>query len=140
MERNSDIFHTSTAAKEREPEPHILIRELTTFHNRLSTALPPEASSELGTRYHRFLDQMRDAYLFALDHRSENKIALRDLAALERQFGQQVMGAKSLRFCSSFARMCEDMGKWKNFCKEQIFKGGPNAMIYLYGVEGWEDL
>ena len=140
MERNSDNPHTRIAAKEREPEPHILIQELTTFHNRLSTTLPPEASRELGVSYHKTLDQMRDAYLFALDHRSENKIALRDLAAVERQFGQQVMGAKSLRFCSSFGRMCEDMGKWKKFCREQISKGGPNAMQYLYGVEGWEDL
>lgn len=139
MERNSNNPRSSTAAKEREPEPHILIRELTTFHNRPIAKIPPRAS-ELGVRYHKTLDQMRDACLYALEHRAENKIALRDLAAIERRFGQQVIGAKSLRFYSDFVNMKEVMDKWMNFCREQISKGGPNAMIYLYGVEGWEDL
>lgn len=127
--------HTTTATKNRDPEPHILIRELATFKSRQFANLPPEASTETGVRYHKTLDQIRDAYLYALEHRAENKIALRDLAALEPRFGQQIMGSKSLRFCSSFGRMSDNMGLWERFYREQISKGGPNAMKYLYGIE-----
>ena len=119
----------------------MLIRELTTFDTRPNAKnIPPEASSDLGRRYHKTLNQMRDAYLYALDHRADNKIALRDLAALEPRLGQQILGAKSLRFCSGYKRMSEEIQTWKKFCREQSSKGGANAMMYLYGVEGWEDL
>ena len=149
MASNSNNSHTRIAAKEREPEPRILIRELITWHNRPIAKYPPRAS-ELGLRYHKTLDQMRDACLFALEHRHENKIALRDLAAVEPRFGQQIMGRKtsgghstgalSLRLYSNPVTMKKHMDNWTKFCKEQISKGGPNAMMYLYGVEGWEDL
>lgn len=91
-----------------------------------------QVSDDMGVRYHKMLDKIRDAWIFAGAH-YENTNALSDLVALEPEMIAQVGRVKSLREVSSRKKMTAIRDIWKDFCD---FHG--EAMKKLYGFNDWK--
>ena len=129
MASNSNYPQPSTAATNSGLKPRGVLTELAAFDHRPHDSLPQEAFTDNGEKYHKALDEIRDAFNLAKDN-----VALAEILQLSPEFAEAVRGDPNLRMVCSFRQMAAVRNIWAAFKKDQVTKRGSNAMSTFYGI------